>query len=303
MVSNFGGSLLERASDAGVRSASGVYSKDGASRNRPSLSCLFPDLIFAHRALCAAAIRLRPAADNLRLPPVPSQPSPYGFPLKLSQYPFSHGLPRLDVQRPRAHLPQPLPQLPGNELRPIVRTNVLRYPAHHHHIRQRFDHLQTSQAPRHPQRQALPRVLVYHHQDAQRPSIVRHRLHKIVAPHMIRPLRPQPDTRTISEPQPPSWPLFLRYLQPFASPDPLHSILPHRPPRIPQQHRNASVAVSPILSRQGQDRLRQLIFVRAPQRQIALCSSPLPYYSARPPLTHFVLLAGMLYGPPTSLRA
>src|SRR5450432_59827 len=44
-------------------------------------------------------------------------------------------------------------------------------------------------------------------------------------------------------------PLFLRYLQPFASPDPLHSILSHRPPRIPQQCRDAPVAVAPILSR------------------------------------------------------
>jgi len=58
-----------------------------------------------------------------------------------------------------------------------------------------------------------------------------------------------------------------------------------------------------LTSAQGQDRLRQLIFVRAPQRQIALCPSPLPHHSARPPLTHFVLLAGMLYGAPTSLRA
>jgi len=57
---------------------------------------------------------------------------------------------------------------------------------------------------------------------------------------------------------------FLRHLQPFASPDPLHSILPHLPPRTLQQHRDAPVAVPPILSRQGQDRLCQLIFVRAP---------------------------------------
>jgi hypothetical protein len=43
---------------------------------------------------------------------------------------------------------------------------VLWYPAHQHHIRQRFDHLQTPQAPRHPQRQTFPRILVDHHQDA-----------------------------------------------------------------------------------------------------------------------------------------
>src|SRR5450759_423893 len=120
---------------------------------------------------------------------------------------------------------------------------------------------------------------------------------------MIRPLRSQPHTRTIPEPQSPSRPLFLRHLQPFASPDPLHSILPHLPSRALQQHRDAPVAVSPILRSQGQDRLRQLIFVRAPQRQIALCSSPLPHPSSRPPPTHCVPPAGMLYGVPTSLRA
>src|SRR6266852_3195643 len=115
---------------------------------------------------------------------------------------------------------------------------------------------------------------------------------------MIGSLRPQPDARTIVQPQSPSWPLFLRYFQPFASPDPLHSILAHLPPRIPQQHRDAPVAVPPVLHPQGQDRLRQLIFVRAPQRPIALCPPPLPHHPARPPLTDLVLLSGVLYGAP-----
>src|SRR5271169_6358252 len=120
---------------------------------------------------------------------------------------------------------------------------------------------------------------------------------------MIRPLRSQPHTRTIPQPQPPSRPLFLRDLQPFASPDPLHSILPHRPPRILQQRRDAPIAVPPILHPQGQDRLCQLIFVRAPQRQVALCPSPLPHHPARPPLAYRVLLAGLRHRAPTSLRA
>src|ERR1019366_8150859 len=41
------------------------------------------------------------------------------------------------------------------------------------------------------------------------------------------------------------------------------------PSRNGRVHCDAPVAVPPILSRQGQDRLRQLVFVRAPQRQIA----------------------------------
>src|ERR1039457_1168070 len=155
------------------------------------------------------------------------------LPVEALAVPVLPRTPRLDVQRPRAHFAQPLPQLLGNKLRPIVRTYVLWYPAYQHHIRQRFDHLQTPQAPCHSQRQTFPRVLVDHHQDAQCSSIVRHRLHKIVAPHMIRTLWSQPHTRTIPEPQPPSRPTLPRHLQPFASPDPLHSILPHRPPRTP----------------------------------------------------------------------
>src|SRR5450631_3798834 len=197
----------------------------------------------------------------------------------------------LNVQRPRAYLSQPLPQLLGNELRPVVRTNVLWDPAHQHHIRQRIDHLQTPQAPRHPQPQTFPRILVDQHQNPQGSPVVRHPLHEVIAPHLIGSLRPQPDAPTIVQPQPPSWPLFLRYFQPCASPDPLHSILAHLPPRIPQQHGDAPVAVPPVLHPQGQDRLCQLIFVRAPLRQVALCPAPLPYHPARPPLAHHVLLA------------
>src|SRR5580700_7375934 len=225
------------------------------------------------------------------------------LPIETLTIPVLPRTPRLDIQRLRAQSSQPLSQLLGNELRPVVRTYVLRYPAHQHHVCQGFDHLQTSQAPCHSQRQTFPRMLVDHHQDAQRSSIVRHRLHKIVAPHMIRPLRSQSDTPTIPEPQPPSWPLFLRHLQPFASPDPLHSILPHRPAHALQLRRDTPVAVSPVLHCQGQDRLCQLIFVPAPQRQIALCPSPLPYYPACPPLAHLILLAGLLHRAPTSLRA
>src|SRR4029077_17920669 len=60
-----------------------------------------------------------------------------------------------------------VPQLSGNELRPIVRTYVLRDPAHQLDIRQHLDHLDTPRPPCHPQRQALTRVLVDQHQNGQ----------------------------------------------------------------------------------------------------------------------------------------
>src|SRR5450755_4847197 len=60
------------------------------------------------------------------------------LPVETLTVPVLPWTPRFDVQRLRAHFPQPLPQLLGNKLRPIVRTNMLGYPAHQHHIRQRF---------------------------------------------------------------------------------------------------------------------------------------------------------------------
>jgi len=88
------------------------------------------------------------------------------LPVEALAVPVLPRAPRLDIQRLRAQLTQPLPQLLGNKLRSIVRTYVLRNPTHQHYIRQRFDHLQTPQAPRHPQYQTFPRILVDHHQYA-----------------------------------------------------------------------------------------------------------------------------------------
>src|SRR5450631_3951540 len=51
------------------------------------------------------------------------------LPVETLTVPVLPRTPRLDVQRPRAHFAQPLPQLLGNKLRPIVRTYVLWYPA------------------------------------------------------------------------------------------------------------------------------------------------------------------------------
>src|SRR5271168_1787471 len=56
------------------------------------------------------------------------------LPVEALAVPVLPRTPRLDVQRSRAHFPQPLPQLLGNKLRSIVRTNVLWYSAHQHHI-------------------------------------------------------------------------------------------------------------------------------------------------------------------------
>jgi hypothetical protein len=99
--------------------------------------------------------------------------------------------------------------------------------------------------------------------------------------------------RSISQPQPPSRPLFLRYFQPFAPPDPLHVILAYMPAAIPQQRGDPPVAVAPVFAGECHDLSRQSIFVGSIKHRVALCSSPLPQQPAGMPLRYLVILACM----------
>jgi hypothetical protein len=110
---------------------------------------------------------------------------------------------------------------------------------------------------------------------------------------MVRSFRPQPKARSISQPQPPSRPLFLRHFQPFTPLDPLHAILAYMPTTIPQQRRDPPVAVAPVFAGQRHDLARQRIFVRSVDYLVALSSSPLPQQPAGMPLGNPIVLARM----------
>src|SRR5271155_5002348 len=210
---------------------------------------------------------------------------------------------RLDVQRSRSHVPQPLPKFLGHELRTVVRSNILWNSAPEHHIRQRLDDLITPKSSSYSNRQALPRVFIDHRQHADRSALMGHRTHEVIAPDVIRSLWPQPHARTVIEPEPSPWFLLLGYLQPFATPDALHSIFPHLPACRPQQRRDPPVAVTAILTGQGNDRLGQRIFIHSLDRHVALRSTPLIHQPAGMPLGEFMSLPCMLHRTATSFRA
>ena len=52
---------------------------------------------------------------------------------------------------------------------------------------------------------------------------------EVIAPDMVGSLRPQPDARSVVEPETPAFGLFGRYFEPLASPYPFDTILVHRP--------------------------------------------------------------------------
>lgn len=74
--------------------------------------------------------------------------------------------------------------------------------------------------------------------DGTRPelaAIIGLRLHEVVGPDMIAPLRSQSDAGAVVEPEPAPRPLFARYFEPLTAPDPLHPVTAHVPPGIVQQ--------------------------------------------------------------------
>jgi hypothetical protein len=99
------------------------------------------------------------------------------------------------------------------------------------------------------------------------------------------PLGPQPNAASIVDPQPAAGPLLGGNLQPFPSPDALHAIFADAPARLLEQRRDPPIPEAAILAGQSHDGLRQLIFVMALRRLIALRSSRLPHQPARSPFT------------------
>ena len=124
---------------------------------------------------------------------------------------------------------------------------------------------------------------------------MRHGAHEVVAPNVIRTLRPQPHARPVVQPQPTARPLFLRHFQPLTTPDTLYPIFAHVPTITLQQRRNSPVSVTTVFTGQGNDHLRQCLFVDPLDRGIALCPSPLPQQPTGMSLAHFVLFLRMLH--------
>ena len=142
---------------------------------------------------------------------------------------------------------EPLAQVPGHELWPVVGAKMLQHTFHHRHIGQRFDHPGARPPPFRPDHQTFSAVLVDQIQHPHCNSVICFRAHEVVTPYMVRVLRPPPHARSIVEPQPPPRLLLLRNLQPFATPDALYPALADLPAVLLQHRRDPAVAVASIL--------------------------------------------------------
>lgn len=94
-------------------------------------------------------------------------------------------------------------------------------------VGQRVDDLGRVQPPFHPDGHAFPAALI---QDVRSPEylpIIRVVVHEVIGPDMVAKLWPQPNARSIVQPEPPFLRLFHWYFEPFAPPQTLNTFVVH----------------------------------------------------------------------------
>lgn len=185
----------------------------------------------------------------------------------------------LDVERLHTDPAQPVADGMGGKLRAIVGSDMIGWTVTLEQVRQDGQHVVAPELALDMDRQAFPAVLVDHREHAEGFSVMSALSHEIVAPDMTTILRPKPHARSIIEPKSPSLRLFLRYLEPFATPDAFDPFGIHDPAVIAQQGRDPPVAVSAVLLSQLDDRCRQRLLIdtrlgRLPLGRTVLTNNP-----------------------------
>ena len=93
---------------------------------------------------------------------------------------------------------------------------------------------------------------------------------------MIAVLRPQPDARSVGQPQPVSFGLFIGDLQPLASPDALDPLVIDYPARLAQQPCDLAIAIAAVLPGKLDNIGYQTLLVITTVRDLALRRAMLP---------------------------
>jgi hypothetical protein len=158
---------------------------------------------------------------------------------------------------------------------------VARHPAQEEEIGEDVDHVHGLGLAGDPDRQALVREFVDEVEHAVLPSVMGAALDEVVGPDMVGALGPQPEARSVRQPEPAAPGLLGRDLEPLASPDPLDPLVVDHPARgRAQQLGDLAVAVAAVLARKLDDVGRELFLVVLAPRALALRRAVLAERSA-----------------------
>jgi hypothetical protein len=92
---------------------------------------------------------------------------------------------------------------------------------------------------------------------------------------MIEIRGPQPDARTVGQPQAPAFGLPARNVEPTTPSDTLDALGLHEPACITQQGSNLAIAIAPVRASQFDNVGPQALFVITAPRRLALCRAML----------------------------
>src|SRR5262245_9058880 len=118
---------------------------------------------------------------------------------------------------------------PGDELRTVVTANMFGHATNREQIRQHVDDFVSGHASFHLQGQAFTCVLIDQRKPLQGPAATRTVENKVPRPDVVRMLGPTTCATVATVSQAPLFPLFLRYFQPFPSPQPIQTLAIHGP--------------------------------------------------------------------------
>jgi hypothetical protein len=175
-----------------------------------------------------------------------------------------------DVGSLRADGGDPLLHGFGEELRAIVGTNVGGNAPQDEQIRQHVDDIDRLEPPGYPNSQALVGELVDDVEQADFAPVMGALLEKVVGPDVVGALGPQPDARSIGQPQPAALGLPGGDFQPLASPDPLDPFVVDQPASSAQQLGDLAIAIPAVLPGQLNNVVGQPVFIVTAPRYLAL---------------------------------
>jgi hypothetical protein len=164
----------------------------------------------------------------------------------------------------------------GDELRSVIGPDVTGTAAQDEEVGQNVDHIDRLELAADADRQAFMGELVEHVEHPIFASVMGAVLDEVVGPDMIALLWPQPNARSVGQPEPAALGLLRWDLQPLASPDTLDPLVVNYPARLPQQFGDLAIAVAAVLPGKLDNIGRETLLVVTTARDLALCRAMLP---------------------------
>ena len=143
-------------------------------------------------------------------------------------------------------------------------------------VGQNVDHIDRLELAGDTDRQTFVGELVEHVEHPVLATIVGAILDEVIGPDMIALLRPQPDARSVGQPEPAALGLLMGNLQPLTLPDTLDPLVVDDPARLAQELGDFAIAIAAVLPGKLDNIGCETLLVVTAARDLALRRAMLP---------------------------